>query len=79
MKSRSDAEAIRASTKIYDELTAKGLKPTFQTMHNEASAALKHFLHLKDIEFQLVARHVHRQNAAERAIQTFKNHFIVRI
>jgi hypothetical protein len=55
MKIRSDAEAIRAYTKIYDELTAKGSKPTFQTMDNEASMALKHFLHLKDIEFQLVA------------------------
>jgi hypothetical protein len=76
MKRRSDAEAIRAYTKIYDELTAKGLKPTFQTMDNEASTALKHFLHSKDIEFQLVAPHVHRKNAAERAIQTFKNHFI---
>jgi hypothetical protein len=77
MKSRSDTEAIRAYTKIYDELTAKGLKPTFQTMDNEASTALKHFLHSKDIEFQLVAPHVHRQNAADRAIQTFENHFIV--
>ena len=26
--------------------------------------------------FQLVPPHLHRQNAAERAIQTFKNHFI---
>jgi hypothetical protein len=76
MKSRSEAEAIRAYTNIYDELTAKGLKPTFQTMDNEASTALKHFLHSKYIEFQLVAPHVHRKNAAERAIQTFKNHFI---
>jgi hypothetical protein len=76
MKSWSDAEAIRAYTKIYDELTAKGLKPTFQTMDNEASTALKHFLHSKDIEFQLVAPYIHQQNAAERAIQTFKNHFI---
>jgi hypothetical protein len=76
MKSRSDTEAIRAYTKIYDELTAKGLKPTFQTMDNEASTALKHFLHSKDIECQLVAPHVHQQNAAERVIQTFKNNFI---
>jgi hypothetical protein len=76
MKSRSDAEAIRVYTKIYDELTAKGLKPTFQTMDNEASTALKHFLHSEDIEFQLVAPHVHRRNTAERAIQTFKNYFI---
>jgi hypothetical protein len=76
MKNRSDAEAIRAYTKIYDKLTAKGLKPTFQTMENEASKALKLFLHSKDIQFQLVRPYIHRQNAAERAIQTFKNHFV---
>ena len=29
--------------------------------------------------FQLVPPHLHRQNAAERAIQTFKNHFIAGI
>jgi hypothetical protein len=76
MKNRSDAEAIRAYTKIYDELTSKGLKPSFQIMDNEASKALKLFLHSKDIQFQLVPPNVHRQNAAERAIQTFKNHFV---
>jgi hypothetical protein len=73
MKNRSDAEAIRAYSKIYDELTSKGLKPKFQRMDNEASTALKHFLHSNDIQFQLVPPHVHRQNAAERDIQTFKN------
>jgi hypothetical protein len=76
MKNRSDAVAIRAYSKIYDELTAKGLKPKFQTMDNEASTALNHFLHSKDIKFQLAPPHIHRQNAAERAIQTFKNHVV---
>jgi hypothetical protein len=76
MKNRSDAEAIRSYSRIYDELTSKGLKPKFKKMDNEASAALKQFLHSKNIQFQLVPPHVHRQNAAERAIQTFKNHFI---
>jgi hypothetical protein len=76
MKNRSDTEAIRAYTRIYDDLTAKGLKPTFQTMDNEASKALKQFLHSKDIQFQLVAPHVHIQHAAERAIQTFKHHCV---
>jgi hypothetical protein len=64
MKNRSDTEAIRAYTKIYEELTAKGLKPTFQTMDNEAFKALKQFLHSKDIHFQLEAPHFHRQNTA---------------
>jgi hypothetical protein len=41
MKNRSDAEAIRAYTIIYDELTAKCLQLVFQTMDNEASTALK--------------------------------------
>jgi hypothetical protein len=45
MKNRSDAEAIRAYSKIYNELTSKGLKPKFQTMDNKASTALKNFLH----------------------------------
>jgi hypothetical protein len=76
IKNRSDAEAIRAYSRIYNELTAKGPKPKFQTMDNEASTALKHFLHSKDIRFQLVPPHVHRQNAAERAIKTFKNHCV---
>jgi hypothetical protein len=30
----------------------------------------------KDVDFQLVPPHVHRRNAAERAIHTFKNYFI---
>jgi hypothetical protein len=29
-----------------------------------------------DIKYQLVPPHIHRRNAAERAIRTFKNHFI---
>jgi hypothetical protein len=62
--------------RIYEELTVTGLKPTFQTMDNESSKALKLFLHSNDIQFQLVPPHVHQQNAAERAIQTFKNHFV---
>jgi hypothetical protein len=71
MKNRSDTEAIRADKRIYKELTAKGLKPPFQTMENEASKALKLFLPSNDIQFQLVPPH-----AAERAMQTFKNHFV---
>jgi hypothetical protein len=37
---------------------------------------LKHFFTTNDVEFQLVPPHCHRRNAAERAIQTFKEHFV---
>jgi hypothetical protein len=79
MKNRSDTEAIRAYTIIYDELTTKGLKLLFQTMDNEASTALKTFLTAREMKFQLVPPHVNRQNAAERAIRTLKNHLLAGI
>ena len=30
----------------------------------------------EEVDFQLTPPHIHRRNAAERAIQTLKNHFI---
>jgi hypothetical protein len=37
---------------------------------------LKHFFTANDMEYQLVPPHCHRRNAAERAIRTFKEHFV---
>jgi hypothetical protein len=37
---------------------------------------LKSFCTNNDVEYQLVPPHYHRRNAAERAIQTFKEHFV---
>jgi hypothetical protein len=45
-------------------------------MDNEALAAVKEKLKGYNIEYQLVPPHIHQRNAAERAIRTFKNHFI---
>jgi hypothetical protein len=76
MKSRSASEWVKAYDHIHQELTAKGFKLKLQTLDNEASAVLKHFFITNDVEFQLVPPHCHRRNAAERAIQTFKEHFV---
>jgi hypothetical protein len=76
MKSRTDDEIIRSYQALHDCLIAAGLKPRSQKLDNEASRRLKQFLNTNDIEFQLVPPHSHRRNAAERAIRTFKNHFI---
>jgi hypothetical protein len=43
---------------------------------NEASASVKEFLRKEAIQYQLVPPHIHRHNAAERSIRTFKAHFI---
>ena len=43
---------------------------------NECSKVLKEYMEEENETFQLVPPHLHQRNAAERAIQTFKNHFI---
>jgi hypothetical protein len=37
---------------------------------------LKNFFTVNDIDYQLVLPHCHRRKAAERAIRTFKEHFV---
>jgi hypothetical protein len=44
MKSKADAEAVKAYTVLYKKLTDVGLKPKFQIMDNEASTAVKSFI-----------------------------------
>jgi hypothetical protein len=45
-------------------------------MDNQATKYIKQFLTKKECNFQVVEPHSHRVNAAERAIQTFKDAFI---
>jgi hypothetical protein len=76
MKSRSASEWFKAYDSVHQELTVKGFKPKLQTHDNEASTALKNFFTVNDITYQVVPPHCHRRNAAERAIRTFKEHFV---
>jgi hypothetical protein len=76
IKTRSASEWFKAYEHIHQEFTSRGFKPKLQTLDNEASAALKSFSTENDVEYQLVPPHFHRRNAAERAIRTFKEHFV---
>jgi hypothetical protein len=76
MNSRSASECVKSYDSIHQELTVKGFKPKLQTLDNEASTALKNFFTVNDIAYQLVPPHCHQRNAAERAIRTFKEHFV---
>jgi hypothetical protein len=76
MKSRSASECVKTYDTIYQELTVKGFKPKLQTLDNEASAALKIFFTANNVEYQLVPPRCHRRNAAECAIQAFKENFV---
>jgi hypothetical protein len=76
MKDRGDKEMVRAFDFPIQSLILRGLKPLLQSLDNEASLALRNYLTKQGITYQLTPPHIHRINNAERAIQTFKNHFI---
>ena len=65
-----------AHQQIYEYLTIRGLKPKFEILDNECSRDLVKLMTKNNIVFQLVPPHLHRANAAERAIRMRKNHFI---
>eukprot|EP00804_Cyclotella_cryptica_P028195 CCRYP_011052-RA/>CCRYP_011052-RA protein AED:0.30 eAED:0.33 QI:0/0/0/1/0.5/0.33/3/0/617 len=67
---------VKAFDDIFSYLISKGFKPKFNVLDNEASHAITEYLRRHDIKWQFVPPNEHRVNAAERAIQTFKNHFI---
>jgi hypothetical protein len=76
MKFRSASEWVKAYDYIHQGLTARGFKSKLQTLDKEALIALKHFFTANDVEYQLVPPNCHRRNSAERAIRTFKEHFV---
>jgi hypothetical protein len=75
LKSRVAGELTKAWTKLYSKLQANGHAPEIHILDNECSAELKAAFKKYNVVFQLVPPHLHRSNAAKRAIQTWKNHF----
>jgi hypothetical protein len=76
LKNKTGSEIKRGWFKLHERLATRGNDPTVYVMDNEASADLKTALQRNKITYQLVPPHVHRRNSAERAIRTFKNHFL---
>jgi hypothetical protein len=76
MKSSTGAEHLAAFKRVQDLLKRQGLKPKLQKLDNEVSKELLQFSQDEDIDYQVVPPKMHQRNAAERAIRTFKNHFI---
>ncbi len=75
IKNRTAGSIIKAYIALCTCLMATGvIQPTTHLLDNKASAKLKAEIK-KNCTIQLVLPDNHRQNLAERAIQTFKNHF----
>jgi hypothetical protein len=76
MHNRSNEEMIWAYKKIINRMRMAGLGIKKHTFNNKASDAFKQYIRQQQIQFELVPLGNHRCNQAERAIQTFKAHFI---
>jgi len=76
IKTRSGPSILAGFKILHARLCAAGHRPQLQRLDNECSEPLKDFLRSENIDFQLAPPGIHRRNAAERAIRTFKNHFI---
>ena len=76
MKSRSKEEMVRAYQDHHAYLVKRGLRPKLQRLDNKASSLLQDFMAEEDIDHQFTLAASHQRNAAERAIRTWKNHFI---
>ena len=77
MKSRKDAEMIRAYDVLVQRLNRANIHPHKHILDNELSANMKQHIETKHkFNVELVPPGNHRRNAAEVAIRNFKAHFL---
>ena len=76
MPNRTATSILTAYKQLHGRLVTAGRRRKLQRIDNECSEALQQYMTSQNVSYQLVPPGIHRRNAAERAIRTFKNHFI---
>ncbi len=76
MKNCMSGEMIRAYQELIDRLHSTGIKPKQHILDNKCSEDFKQTICKNQMTFHLVPLHDHQRNHAEKAIQSFKAHFI---
>ena len=76
IKNRQAKTIVDAWEKLHNNLIQHGHTTKNYILDNECSRDLKLALKKNDIDFELTPPHMHRRNAAERAIRTYKNHVL---
>jgi hypothetical protein len=61
---------------VLDWMQRQGLIPKHQILDNQASAEYKAAIEASSMTYELIPPEEHRRNMAEKAIQTFKDHFV---
>ena len=75
-KTRQAGELTQAFTDLHATLSNRGAAPNVYILDNEFSLEMKQAMKKYTLQYQLVPLHQHCRNAAEHAIQKFKNHFL---
>eukprot|EP00804_Cyclotella_cryptica_P007584 CCRYP_010663-RA/>CCRYP_010663-RA protein AED:0.17 eAED:0.17 QI:0/0/0/1/1/1/2/0/834 len=75
-KNKTEGELILALNHALQRMKACGIQPTRQVLDNEISTAYKLAITASGMTYQRVPPDNHRRNIAEKAIQTWKDHFI---
>jgi hypothetical protein len=77
IQSRTTKALTEAYQKIFNRWKATGaVSPNWHILDNEAPEKLKQAIRENHCRVELTPTDMHRRNAAEQAIQTFKGHFI---
>jgi hypothetical protein len=76
MKNHTAREMIKVYQALLDRLQTAGVVQKRHILDNKCSEEFKATIRKNKMTFQLVPPHDHRINIAEKAIQTFKAHFI---
>ena len=76
IKNRQAKTLTTAWETLYQRLTNTGHKTKHFILDNEISGELKKAFNKYNVSFELTPPHMHRRNAAERAIRTYKNHLL---
>ena len=74
--SRTKIQLKRAYEECVVLLKSKGFTPKLHRLDNETSKIMTEYMDKEGITYQLTPAGSHRRNIAEKAIQTFKNHFV---
>jgi hypothetical protein len=76
IKNRKTASLVKGYNELFEDLKKAGINPVLHRLDNETSKELILEIEKKGLDYQIASPGDHRLNHAERAIQTFKNHFI---
>jgi hypothetical protein len=76
LKNNTGGELILAQAQALERMHKASIVPKHQILDNQKLAAYEEAMHPSGMIFELVPPDDHRRNTAEKAIQTFKDHFV---